>query len=291
MTQARTFERERFAVSALIASTAVLCVGGALSQFLPLPETAAALVRVVLVLAFAGLCGFSLWAANAAAACAQILAEHRAAKPWAFGIALATAALTGLVSVIGVDLAWLALIGEQQALPATGWIIGAGFALGFVKVAMGFVIEACERLVAVEVRAGDEVLAARERRIRELEREAQTAARRVRELEAAPRVAAPARALERPPVRPRSKIARTAASVAASALILAGAGGAGPAMATPSSAPHEPTMSHQKAARLNSEARAAARARIAAGEAPHAVAKSTGISPSTCRRWASELGA
>ena len=287
MTQVRTFERERFAVSALIASTAVLCVGGALSQFLPLPALAAGAVRVVLVLAFAGLCGFSLWAANAAAACAQILAEHRKEKPMAFAIALATAALTGLVSVIGVDLAWLALIGEQQALPATGWIIGAGFALGFVKVAMGFVIEACERLVAVEERAGDAVLASRDRRILELEREAQAAARRVRELERAP---PPSTRSSTPPPRKRSGLIRRATSAAAAAgVLLAGAGA--PAHATPSSAPHEPAPRAQKAGPITEEARAAARARIAAGERPGIVSKDTGIPGGTCRRWASELGA
>lgn len=167
----RTFNRERFAVVALIVSTAVLCVVGSLSQFLALPADVKAAGDVILVLAFAALCGFSLWVANVAAACAQILAEHRSKKPWAFGIALVTAALTGLVSVIGVDLAWMTLVGEQQAYPDTKYVVAAGFALAFVKVAMGFVIEACERVTNVEAQSHDALLESRERRIRELEAE------------------------------------------------------------------------------------------------------------------------
>lgn len=178
----RDFKRERFPVNALIAASAVLCVVGALSQFLELDPAIDAMVEVILVAAFAALCGFSLWVANVAAACAQILAEHRKAKPFAFGIALVTAGLTGLVSVIGVDLAWMSLIGEQQAYPDSGYIIAAGFALAFVKVAMGFVIEACKLVSNADARSQDVLLETKDRRIRELETELRAALSQIEKL-------------------------------------------------------------------------------------------------------------
>lgn len=171
MTEARNFKRERFAVGALIVSTAVLCVVGALSQFLEFSAEVEGVANFVLVAAFAALCGFSLWVANVAAACAQILADHRKAKPWAFAIALFTAGLTGLVSVIGVDLAWMTLTGQQQAYPDSRYIVAAGFALGFVKVAMGFVIEACEKVANAEERSHDALVETLRAQVRTLEAE------------------------------------------------------------------------------------------------------------------------
>lgn len=171
MTEPRTFDRERFAVGALIVSTAVLCVVGALSQFLTFSPEVEAAASFVLVTAFAALCGFSLWVANVAAACAQILADHRKQKPWAFAIALFTAGLTGLVSVIGVELAWMTLTGQQQAYPDSSYVVAAGFALGFVKVAMGFVIEACEKVTSAEERSHDALVDTLRAQVRTLEAE------------------------------------------------------------------------------------------------------------------------
>lgn len=174
----RTFKRERLAVDALIGATAVLCVAGVAVQFMPLPEDSAARVRAALTLvctvAFAGVAGFSLWVANGAAACAQILAKHHgveARQSFAFWIALTCAAATGLVSVVGVHLGWMILIDERQALPPIVAIDAAGFALAFVKVAMGFVIEACERIADAEAQQHDALLDMRARRIAELETE------------------------------------------------------------------------------------------------------------------------
>lgn len=284
---ARNFNRERLAVSALIAATAVLCVGGSLSQFLPLPDAVRGGVEVVLVIAFAALCGFSLWVANVAAACAQVLADRRGTKPWAFAIALFTAALTGLVSVIGVDLAWMTLTGEQQAYPATGWIIAAGFALGFVKVAMGFVLEACEQIASREARAEDALVLELRRQVRELEAEVRALKRAAPSNEPAQAHRTGDRTRNEP--RKRPGFVRRATAAGAAALLMTGAANA-PAHASPV-APHEPAPRAQAGAKVSDAVRAKARARIAAGERPAVVSRDTGVPHSTCKRWSSELGA
>lgn len=295
MTEARSFKWSRFAVLSLIASTAVLAVIGSVSQFLPLPEEAGVAIEWVLVLAFGALCGFSLWVANASAACAQILADHRERKPWAFGIAIVTAGLTGLVSVIGVDLGWLTLTGQQQELPDSKVMIGVGFALAFVKVAMGFVIEACETIERDRAKA--EEIRQEERHDRRTIKLANVHAKAER-----PKPVASAR-----PVKKRPSVVQQASVAAASVLALAGAAST-PAHATPERAPTTTTNERApapakkaaakpaaakpkpvaKAAPIDDAKRAAARARVDAGESPTRVAEDTGIPAGTCRRWASE---
>jgi hypothetical protein len=165
----RDFKRERLALDGLVWSTGVLVVAGVLSLFAGVFEEAGPALQSACIVGFTGMALCSLFVAQAAAACAQILSgeEHAASRGWAFFCAV----VTGLVSVAGVYLGDSILRGGHPELPPLPAMIAGAFCLAFVKPTMSFVITACETKLGLEERAHDALLEERDRRIRELEAE------------------------------------------------------------------------------------------------------------------------
>lgn len=172
----REFKFEKLAVSGLTWSTGALVVAGILSLLSrPLggepalwPEASPTLT-VICVVAFAGMGGFSLLVSQAAAGCAQLLKgdKLRAERLTAWFCA----GVTALTSVAGVYLADSVLGGHPiQLPPLPAMLVGAGL-LGFIKPAMRFVLEACGGVDRDAVRGADVVLAAKDQRIADLERQ------------------------------------------------------------------------------------------------------------------------
>lgn len=157
----RSFTLSKLALWGLVLCTGALAVLGVLSLF-------GDAFRDFVIAAFAGMTGFALCVSQAAAACAQQLGRD---TPWARGLAYLCAGVTGLVSVAGVYLGDAVLRGDHPELPPVWMMIVGGFAVGFVKPAMSFVIAACEGKERSQARSDDHVLAAKDQRIAELERE------------------------------------------------------------------------------------------------------------------------
>lgn len=165
----RDFMLAKISVGGLLLSTAVLVVAGVLSLFGELIGPLAPFLKGACILGFAGIAGFALAVAQAAASCAQVLDgdEYAGAR----GAAYICAAITGAVSLAGVYLGDAVLNGHPVTLPPLEVMLFAGFLLAFIKPAMTFVITACETKERGRVEAGDALLALRDARIVELERQ------------------------------------------------------------------------------------------------------------------------
>lgn len=146
----------------LVVCTGSLAVLGVLSLF----DNDVA--RGPIIVAFAGMVFCSLCISQVAAACAQHLDRR---TPIARVLAYLCAGVCGLASVAGVFLGDAVLRGDHPAMPPVWLMVLGGFVLSFVKQAMSFVIAACESKQRLDARSDDHVLAAKDQRIAELERE------------------------------------------------------------------------------------------------------------------------
>lgn len=162
-----TFRFAKAALWGLVLCTGALAVLGVLSLFGDPAEPTDAW-RGPIIAAFAGMVFCSLCVSQVAAACAQQLTGE---TPWARGLAYGCAAVTGLASVAGVFLGDAVLRGDHPELPPLAFMIAGAFVLSFVKQAMSFVITACEGDAKAAAAAQDHVLAAKDARIAQLERE------------------------------------------------------------------------------------------------------------------------
>lgn len=165
----RDFWLAKLSVGGLLISTAVLVVAGVLSLFGQIIGDWAPVLKAACILGFAGIAGFALAVAQAAASCAQVLdgEEFTGARR----VAYLCAAITGAVSLAGVYLGDAVLNGHPVTLPPLEVMLFAGFLLAFIKPAMTFVITACETKERGRLDAGDAVIAAKDARIVELERQ------------------------------------------------------------------------------------------------------------------------
>jgi len=173
----RDFMLAKISVGGLLLSTAVLVVAGVLSLFGELIGPLAPYLKGACILGFAGIAGFALAVAQAAASCAQVLDGDKYAG--ARGVAYVCAAITGAVSLAGVYLGDAVLNGHPVTLPPLEVMLCAGFLLAFIKPAMTFVITACETKERGRIDATDAIVQAKDARIATLERELRDLTRRL----------------------------------------------------------------------------------------------------------------
>ena len=166
---ARDFTLEKAAVLGLLLCTGALAVAGVLSLFGTVVLGAAPILKTVCIFAMAGMAGFSLFVAQSAASCAQLL-DGDDVKHARF-IAYFCEIVTGLVSVAGVYLGDAILRGHHAEPPPLEAMLVGGFLLAFIKPAMSYVITACETHQGAKLSGVDAMLAVKDRRIAELEAE------------------------------------------------------------------------------------------------------------------------